>query len=107
MVTAPAIITEAATGIPLSAFIQGTTILRDLPILHWDTNQATSTVRAVAIPQSVHRQVTTMPAQEISLKEQQKTIDAQNTVMKDLKGEMANLRAEVNKLKSKDMTAQK
>jgi hypothetical protein len=40
-----------------------------------------------------------------AIKEQQKTIEVQNVVMKELKGEMTVLRDELNKLKNKDMSA--
>jgi hypothetical protein len=42
-----------------------------------------------------------------AIKEQQKISDEQHTTIKELKGEIAKLIAEVNKLKSRDMSAQK
>jgi hypothetical protein len=48
-----------------------------------------------------------VPLRVEAIREQQKTIDGQNSAIKEFKSEMAALKEELNKLKSKDLTAQK
>jgi hypothetical protein len=42
-----------------------------------------------------------------AIKEQQKTIEGQQSVIKEFSEQLASFKGEVNRLKSKDMSAQK